>query len=87
MEQPLHTDTDTDTDTVIAERFAARLSACVAGRHDLWVVPTVPYGWWAIECNPNGQWGWLPDAQAITEAFADILTRKEAADHEDAGRP
>ncbi|GEC09640.1 hypothetical protein SSP24_72950 [Streptomyces spinoverrucosus] len=40
-----------------------------------------------IECNPNGQWGWLPDAQAITEAFADILTRKEAVGHEDAGRP
>lgn len=26
-----------------------------------------------IECNPNGQWGWLPDAAAITEAFADLL--------------
>ena len=35
--------------------------------------------WTAIECNPNGQWGWLPDAPAITEAFADILTRKETA--------
>ncbi|MFD7444000.1 creatininase family protein [Streptomyces sp. NPDC059909] len=33
-----------DTDTVIAERFAARLAAHVAGRHDLWVVPPVPYG-------------------------------------------
>ncbi|MBD0743168.1 ATP-grasp ribosomal peptide maturase [Streptomyces sp. CBMA152] len=33
--------------------------------------------WTAIECNPNGQWGWLPDAPAITEAFADILSRKE----------
>lgn len=30
--------------------------------------------WWAFECNPNGQWGWLPDSPAITEAFADILT-------------
>lgn len=27
-----------------------------------------------IECNPNGQWGWLPDAEDITEAFADLLT-------------
>ncbi|MFI8370948.1 hypothetical protein [Streptomyces sp. NPDC085466] len=35
--------------------------------------------WVFIECNPNGQWGWLPDAPAITTAFADILTRKEAA--------
>ncbi|MEU3838940.1 ATP-grasp ribosomal peptide maturase [Streptomyces sp. NPDC028635] len=32
--------------------------------------------WWAIECNPNGQWGWLPDAPAIAETFADILTLK-----------
>ncbi|MFJ5645806.1 ATP-grasp ribosomal peptide maturase [Streptomyces sp. NPDC093223] len=29
--------------------------------------------WVFIECNPNGQWGWLPDAGDITEAFADIL--------------
>ncbi|MEU3620465.1 ATP-grasp ribosomal peptide maturase [Streptomyces sp. NPDC006872] len=37
--------------------------------------------WTAIECNPNGQWGWLPDAPAITEAFADILST------EGGGRP
>lgn len=30
--------------------------------------------WVFIECNPNGQWGWLPDAGRITEAFADILS-------------
>ncbi|MCF2434429.1 hypothetical protein LV779_04115 [Streptomyces thinghirensis] len=35
---------------------------------------TTPDDWWAIECNPNGQWGWLPDAPAIAEAFADILS-------------
>ncbi|MCK8680931.1 ATP-grasp ribosomal peptide maturase [Streptomyces lichenis] len=29
--------------------------------------------WVFIECNPNGQWGWLPDAAAITEAFANLL--------------
>lgn len=29
---------------------------------------------WAIECNSNGQWGWLPDAPSITEASADILS-------------
>lgn len=33
-----------------------------------------PEHWTAIECNPNGQWGWLPDADDITEAFADLLT-------------
>ncbi|MGW3031241.1 creatininase family protein [Streptomyces sp. NPDC001178] len=33
-----------DTDTVIAERFAHRLAAYVADRHDLWVGPAVPYG-------------------------------------------
>ncbi|MEU3657873.1 ATP-grasp ribosomal peptide maturase [Streptomyces sp. NPDC032161] len=36
----------------------------------------VPEHWTAIECNPNGQWGWLPDAPAITEAFADILKQE-----------
>ncbi|MCC3773305.1 hypothetical protein, partial [Streptomyces sp. UNOB3_S3] len=30
--------------------------------------------WVFIECNPNGQWAWLPDADAIAAAFADILT-------------
>jgi glutathione synthase/RimK-type ligase-like ATP-grasp enzyme len=29
--------------------------------------------WWWIECNPNGQWGFLPDAEAISAAFADLL--------------
>lgn len=33
-----------NTDTVIAERFAVRLAAHVADRHDLWMVPPVPYG-------------------------------------------
>ncbi|MDI6407463.1 MULTISPECIES: ATP-grasp ribosomal peptide maturase [Streptomyces] len=40
-----------------------------------------PEHWTAIECNPNGQWGWLPDAADITEAFADILST------EGGGRP
>ncbi|MFJ5841887.1 ATP-grasp ribosomal peptide maturase [Streptomyces shenzhenensis] len=31
--------------------------------------------WVFIECNPNGQWGWLPDVGDITTAFADILSR------------
>ncbi|MFF0770997.1 ATP-grasp ribosomal peptide maturase [Nonomuraea wenchangensis] len=29
--------------------------------------------WTFLECNPNGQWGWLPDAPAIASAFADTL--------------
>jgi ATP-grasp ribosomal peptide maturase len=41
-----------------------------------------PEHWTFIECNPNGQWGWLPDADQITEAFADILERKEAVPHD-----
>lgn len=45
----------------------------------------LPGSWTAIECNPNGQWGWLPEAPAITEAFADILSRKEP--HDRARRP
>ncbi|MGP3981428.1 ATP-grasp ribosomal peptide maturase [Streptomyces sp. KR80] len=45
-----------------------------------------PEHWTWIECNPNGQWGWLPDADRITEAFADILSRKEAVPHDHARR-
>ncbi|MFJ2060659.1 hypothetical protein ACIOMM_32685 [Streptomyces sp. NPDC087908] len=30
--------------------------------------------WVFIECNPNGQWGWLPDADDISAAFADLLS-------------
>ncbi len=29
--------------------------------------------WTFIECNPNGQWGWLPDSDAMASAFADVL--------------
>lgn len=32
-----------------------------------------PYRWKFLECNPNGQWGWLPDAEAIAVAFAETL--------------
>ncbi|MFF0574953.1 ATP-grasp ribosomal peptide maturase [Streptosporangium saharense] len=32
-----------------------------------------PYRWTFIECNPNGQWGWLPDSDAIADAFAETL--------------
>ncbi|MGX1853078.1 ATP-grasp ribosomal peptide maturase, partial [Streptomyces sp. NPDC055299] len=46
-----------------------------------------PEHWTAIECNPNGQWGWLPDSPTITTAFADILSRKETVGHDDARRP
>ncbi|MEO3874114.1 ATP-grasp ribosomal peptide maturase [Nonomuraea sp. B12E4] len=34
----------------------------------------VAEAWTFIECNPNGQWGWLPDSDAIAHAFADVLT-------------
>ncbi|OUC96716.1 ATP-grasp ribosomal peptide maturase [Streptomyces swartbergensis] len=49
-----------------------------------------PEDWWAIECNPNGQWGWLPDAADIAEAFADMLSTevwKETARHGVSRRP
>ncbi|MET8001916.1 ATP-grasp ribosomal peptide maturase [Nonomuraea glycinis] len=29
--------------------------------------------WVFIECNPNGQWAWLPDAEAMAQAFADEI--------------
>ncbi|MFG1685822.1 ATP-grasp ribosomal peptide maturase [Nonomuraea sp. NPDC049269] len=38
----------------------------------------VPEHWIWVECNPNGQWGWLPDAPEITDAFADILQKGSA---------
>ncbi|MEV6861960.1 ATP-grasp ribosomal peptide maturase [Streptosporangium subroseum] len=31
--------------------------------------------WTFIECNPNGQWGWLPDMSAMADAFADVLLK------------
>ncbi|WP_371780076.1 ATP-grasp ribosomal peptide maturase [Streptosporangium subroseum] len=31
--------------------------------------------WTFIECNPNGQWGWLPDSSAMADAFADVLLK------------
>lgn len=34
---------------------------------------TTVEGWTFIECNPNGQWGWLPDSQSMAGAFADVL--------------
>ncbi len=37
-----------------------------------------PDSWTWIECNSNGQWGWLPDAEDITEAFADVLQEEQA---------
>lgn len=45
-----------------------------------------PEHWIWIECNPNGQWGWLPDAEAITEAFANILSRNGATVHDHVDR-
>ncbi|MFD9904045.1 ATP-grasp ribosomal peptide maturase [Streptomyces sp. NPDC059063] len=45
-----------------------------------------PGSWVFIEANPDGQWGFVPDAPAITEAFADILQGKETAGHDDARR-
>jgi hypothetical protein len=29
--------------------------------------------WTFIECNPSGQWGWLPEFDAIAHAMADVL--------------
>ncbi|MCW2919736.1 MAG: hypothetical protein JWN52_7804 [Actinomycetia bacterium] len=29
--------------------------------------------WHWIECNPNGQWGFLPDSDHIADTFAALL--------------
>lgn len=36
---------------------------------------------WFLECNPNGQWGWIESAtgQPITEAIVDLLLRPNGA--------
>lgn len=31
------------------------------------------YRWTFLECNPNGQWGWLPEADEIADALAETL--------------
>ncbi|MFC4114144.1 ATP-grasp ribosomal peptide maturase [Nonomuraea zeae] len=31
--------------------------------------------WTFMECNPNGQWGWLPNFDGIAQAFADVLLK------------
>ncbi|GGK73820.1 ATP-grasp ribosomal peptide maturase [Sphaerisporangium melleum] len=31
--------------------------------------------WTFIECNPNGQWGWLPGSEAMAGAFAEAILR------------
>lgn len=33
--------------------------------------------WVFIECNPNGQWGWLPGSEAMAYAFADVLLEEQ----------
>lgn len=37
-----------------------------------------PAQWWWMECNANGQWGWLPDSGHIADAFARTLTEERA---------
>lgn len=31
--------------------------------------------WVFIECNPNGQWAWLPDAETMAQAFSDEILK------------
>ncbi|MFI1868567.1 creatininase family protein [Streptomyces jumonjinensis] len=57
-----------DTDTVIAEGLALRLAAHVANRHDLWVVPPIPYG-----LSPEH--AWAPGTVTLDLAqYADLIT-------------
>ena len=36
---------------------------------------TGTYRWTFIGCNPNGQWGWLPDSDVMADAFAEVLLK------------
>jgi ATP-grasp ribosomal peptide maturase len=50
------------------------------GAFDLIVTPDDEYVW--LECNPNGQWGWLEEETGapISAAIADELTRPDRRD-------
>jgi ATP-grasp ribosomal peptide maturase len=52
--------------------------ALVFGCFDFALVlgPGAAEEWVFIECNPNGQWGWLPDAEQIAAAFASVLMQR-----------
>jgi ATP-grasp ribosomal peptide maturase len=46
----------------------------VFGCFDFALVPDVGGERWVfVECNPNGQWGWLPDSGLIAASFATVL--------------
>jgi ATP-grasp ribosomal peptide maturase len=43
-------------------------------------VGDTPSDWTWMECNPNGQWGFLDDHTEIAAAFADVLTSPTGGD-------
>lgn len=57
----------------VIERMHAYLDrfGLVFGCFDFAVTADERWHW--IECNPNGQWGFLPDSGGIAAAFADLL--------------
>lgn len=71
----------TYTATTVPDRVATGLRAyldafdLVFGCFDFALTGSAddPDGWVFIECNPNGQWAFLPDADNIAEAFAAAL--------------
>ncbi|MGH3159800.1 MAG: hypothetical protein ACRDNF_24945 [Streptosporangiaceae bacterium] len=54
----------------LLHRFLARFRLAF-GCFDLAIDRAGAYHW--IECNSNGQWGFLPDSMAIAAAFATLL--------------
>ncbi|TDC11382.1 ATP-grasp ribosomal peptide maturase [Nonomuraea longispora] len=69
-----HTTVQVPLDIQIAARRYLDTFGLVFGCFDF-ALQESPTGrrWTFVECNPNGQWGWLPDSDTIASAFADAL--------------
>nr|BFF01753.1 ATP-grasp ribosomal peptide maturase [Streptoalloteichus tenebrarius] len=77
-----HTYEPVDVPSHIAEAVAAYLRRfdLVFGAFDFVVTPEGE--WWFLECNPNGQWGWIAahTGLPIASAVADVLTGRTTCD-------
>ncbi len=66
----------------VTQKLRAYLDAydLVFGCFDFCVIGTgeLPDDWWHLECNPNGQWGFLDNFADIADAFARALTTPES---------
>jgi creatinine amidohydrolase len=62
------------TDTIIAERFAAALADRAAGRHELWLLPAMPFGL-------SLEHAWAPGTVSLRVATFTALIRQLASEY------